>query len=180
MVKVLLWAYFVASVVLANDNCNTDNIVAVQRRLEDFFYYQTTSNTTNCQYVCNDEGNETYLVAEQQCVNNSTLFSGKTWICILKYNHQYRFIECSFAITPTGEPHQLRITINAVAGTSRLQTFSSNQTSIDATVVQKSTNAEVNSSFCHISSLEVYRGREQTIEICHEGISLGNSGTIEV
>ena len=64
MVKVLLWVYFVASVVLANDNCNTDNIVTVQRRLEDLFYYQTVPNTTNCQYACNDEGNDSHFGAD--------------------------------------------------------------------------------------------------------------------
>ena len=66
-------------------------------------------------------------------------------------------------------------------GTSRLETFDSTGAYyMNATIVRISTNAEVNSSFCNISSLEVYRGREQAIEISKEGISLGNSGTIEV
>ena len=38
----------------------------------------------------------------------------------------------------------------------------------------------VNSSFCSISSLEVYRGRRQAIEINHEGFSLNDNGSIEV
>ena len=40
----------------------------------------------------------------------------------------------------------------------------------------------VNSSetLCNISSLGVYRGREQTTEISHDGFSLGHNGTIEV
>ena len=42
------------------------------------------------------------------------------------------------------------------------------------------TKQPVNSSFCQISSLEVYRGREQAIEISHEGFSLNGSGSIEV
>ena len=41
-------------------------------------------------------------------------------------------------------------------------------------------NQSVNSSFCNISSLEVYRGREQAIEISHEGFTLNGSGSIEV
>ena len=42
------------------------------------------------------------------------------------------------------------------------------------------TRQSVNSSFCIISSLEVYRGREQAIEISHEGFSLNDSGSVEV
>ena len=42
------------------------------------------------------------------------------------------------------------------------------------------TDQLVSSSFCHISSLEVYRGREQAIEISHEGFSLNENGNTEV
>ena len=42
------------------------------------------------------------------------------------------------------------------------------------------TNQLVNNSLCHISSLEVYRGREQAIEISHQGFSVSNNGNIEV
>ena len=38
----------------------------------------------------------------------------------------------------------------------------------------------LNSSFCHIASLEVVRGREQAIQINHSGFSLGDNATIEV
>ena len=38
----------------------------------------------------------------------------------------------------------------------------------------------VNSSFCHITSLEVYRGRKQAINISYDGFFLTDSGTIEV
>ena len=38
----------------------------------------------------------------------------------------------------------------------------------------------VNNTLCHISSLEVYRGREQAIEISHDGFSLTENGTINV
>ena len=40
----------------------------------------------------------------------------------------------------------------------------------------------VNSSFCHISSLEVYRGREQAmaIEISFKGFNLSDKGIITV
>ena len=38
----------------------------------------------------------------------------------------------------------------------------------------------VNSSFCHIAGLKVFRGRDQAIEIDHSGLSLSVNGTIEV
>ena len=76
MVKTLVWAYFVASVVLANDNCNTDIVASVKRRTADLYYHQATSNATNCQNAC-DKGNETFLVAEHQCVHNSNFFNGR-------------------------------------------------------------------------------------------------------
>ena len=38
----------------------------------------------------------------------------------------------------------------------------------------------VNSSHCNISSLEVYRGMDEVIEINHDGFSLSNNGNIEV
>ena len=42
------------------------------------------------------------------------------------------------------------------------------------------TSQTVNSSFCIISSLEVYRGREQATEISHQGFFLSHNGSIEV
>ena len=38
----------------------------------------------------------------------------------------------------------------------------------------------VNSNFCNISTLEVYRGREQAIEISNVGFSLNHNGSITV
>ena len=38
----------------------------------------------------------------------------------------------------------------------------------------------VNNTMCNISSLEVYRGREQTIEISYEGFSLAENGMFKV
>ena len=42
------------------------------------------------------------------------------------------------------------------------------------------TDELVNSSLCHISSLEVYRGRQQAIGISNNGFSLSENGSIEV
>ena len=57
---------------------------------------------------------------------------------------------------------------------------SSQQTVTAAIIVYKDQPMQVNTSFCHIAGLEVYRGREQAIEINHEGFSLSDRGTIEV
>ena len=81
MVKTLIfWAYFVASVTLATGGCNTDIVARVQRRSTDIYYYRATSNATDCQYIsyrCSEGHNETFLVVEQQCTNNSNFFNGK-------------------------------------------------------------------------------------------------------
>ena len=57
--------------------------------------------------------------------------------------------------------------------------ISLNGSAIDAVVVYSGTRQPANGSFCNIASLEVYRGKEQAIEINHSGFSLGNRGTIE-
>ena len=49
-----------------------------------------------------------------------------------------------------------------------------------ASEIFNETDELVSSSFCHIASLEVYRGREQAIEINHDGFSLSDNGTIQV
>ena len=80
MVKTLIfWAYLVASMTLATGDCNTDIVARVQRRLTDIYYYQATSSATDCRYSCSgSEGhNETFLVVEQQCTNNSNFFNGE-------------------------------------------------------------------------------------------------------
>ena len=53
---------------------------------------------------------------------------------------------------------------------------------VNNTVILKfnGTDQLVNSSFCNISSLEVYRGRQLAIEIGHGGFSLNYNSNIEV
>lgn len=45
---------------------------------------------------------------------------------------------------------------------------------------QETVNQPINSSRCQISSLEVYRGREQAISISYNGFTLGNESNLEV
>ena len=59
----------------------------------------------------------------------------------------------------------------------------SNDDVVDAVVALRDTaenTQSLNSSSCQISSLEVYRGREQAFEISHQGFSLSDNGTIQV
>ena len=42
------------------------------------------------------------------------------------------------------------------------------------------TNQSLDSTFCHIASLEVVRGLEQAFQINHSGFSLTNNATVEV
>ena len=65
-------------------------------------------------------------------------------------------------------------------GTSTIaQTTNMNEEIVNAVVAFKSREL-VNGSTCQISSLVVYRGREQAVEISHQGFSLTDDGTIKV
>ena len=92
--------------------------------------------------------------------------------------------ECSFVITPTGEFNTSRLHLNIeMAGTATTaQTTNVIDDVVDAVVALRgiAEHTQLNSSICHISSLEVYRGREQAIEISHGGFSLSSNGTIKV
>ena len=49
-----------------------------------------------------------------------------------------------------------------------------------AVTVINSKHQFVNGSLCQIASLEVYRGRDQIIEISHNGLSLSENGMVKV
>ena len=51
---------------------------------------------------------------------------------------------------------------------------------VDAVIVDRDTQQAVNGSLCHLTNLEVYRGREQAYDIRHDGFSLNSDGNIEV
>ena len=90
--------------------------------------------------------------------------------------------ECSFVITPTGEPDTQRLTLNIMKKINSLTVLTATRKNMvaTATAIFKETADYVNGSVCHISSLEVYRGSEQAIEINHGGFSLDDNGTIKV
>ena len=63
-----------------------------------------------------------------------------------------------------------------------VQTLNSSRSSIlvDALIRLKESNQTVNSSGCVISSLEVYRGRQQAVTIDKSVFTLSGSGTLKV
>ena len=68
-----------------------------------------------------------------------------------------------------------------MAGNSTIaQTIDMNNQIANAVVTFRNREEQVNGSICNISSLEVYRGREQAIEIDYRGFSLTENGTIKV
>ena len=89
--------------------------------------------------------------------------------------------ECPFAIAPTSEFNISKLSLNfTMSSTSGQTTTSNGDDTIVALVVHKTTQMLVNNSLCNISSLEVYRGRQQSYEISKDGFSLSENGTIEV
>ena len=96
---------------------------------------------------------------------------------------QSLYTECSFVITPfgdTGLTQRLLLRLEMTGTSTTAQTLNTNEDLVNAIVTFRSREEQVNSSLCQISSLEVYRGRDQAIEISHQGFSLSGSGTIEV
>jgi hypothetical protein len=122
-------------------------------------------------------------VNEKQCASDEELLSGmKLYVRFSVMYQIFNIIGCRVAVVP--------ITSTAV-------TFLVPTTSIDSQYSAiitlddsfkehvvlfgfNGTNLTVKSSFCNISSLEVYRGREHAIEINHQGFSLSDNGSIEV
>ena len=99
--------------------------------------------------------------------------------------------DCSFAITTNEEElstQRLALSISHqndsdVITVATVFNLSDIYKLTDAVVVHRehaqSVNT-INTSFCHISSLEVYRGRNTAIEIAPSGFSFGHRGTIVV
>ena len=104
------------------------------------------------------------------------------------------YTDCNFAITtredivPSDSIYRLILSIsyqelNSSTVSTNAVTLNSQRIDVaDAVVVLKDQQMQINNngSFCAISSLEVYRGRDQAIEINYQGFSLGDGGIIEV
>ena len=104
----------------------------------------------------------------------------KCKISIMMFVHM-TYTGCRFAIAPGVEALGLRIGVSffrqnhtKVPKLTTVLTIRSNDSAIvDATIVTVSNTCQpVNSSLCHIASLEVYRGRRQITKISHDGFFL--------
>ena len=85
----------------------------------------------------------------------------------------------SFTLTSSEEPNvtKLALCIDEEKG---IKLLNSTLHVSNARVTAVSNQKHVSSSICHIASLEVYRGREEAIEISHSGFFLTKRGTLEV
>ena len=145
--------------------------VEVTRRSMFDIYFPNLKSSKTC-----DSVNRSYLVNEVKCVSDQELFSG---MITLKGSLNFiLFLAGCGASIPSMEP----IIPIAADLTSQSSSTIYLVTTITAAsrFIFNDTNQSVNSSFCQISSLEVYRGREQAIEISHQGFSLSDNGSIEV
>ena len=127
--------------------------------------------------------NTSYLVNEKQCVLDEDLFYGMKFYVDIDGNLMVIMISdssgCSTAIAPMNSTFLIPTT--AIDGRYSVITHTDKYFNEYVVIFGfNRTNKMVNSSFCTISSLEVYRGREQAIEISHQGFSLRGNGSIEV
>lgn len=96
---------------------------------------------------------------------------------------------CRFSVAPNEEFSYTTLTFVITECNRQLQclrlmtaaTFNSSGQLANATIVYNETHQhhDVVSPSCHITSLEVYRGRDQVIRISHDGFSLSDNGTVE-
>ena len=128
--------------------------------------------------VCVPDEN-TYLISEDQCVKDQELYRGKFIYLILLSHIIDHHSGCSHLLVPIQYPNVTTIAVFD-SSTPNITYLSTKVTNGGEVFKFNETNYLVNSSFCHISSLEVYRGREQAIEISHQGFSLNSNGNVEV
>ena len=177
-VSIILFAFEVCLSVQAIKSDTESGIVErVSRRLTTDVYF-----VINSTFGFNCGGKNTYLISEDQCVKDEELFRGNLiepyTITIITCHSA----GCSEAIVPTSSLHPTTISVfdRPSPNVTHLLTGAANGTKYIETFKFNETSQLVNSSLCYISSLEVYRGRDQAIEISHQGFSLNNNGNIEV
>ena len=176
----MLWLFvykvcFPDSAQVVATSANEFEIVEkVSRRLTTDIYF-INGTDTNC-----DDKN-TYLISEDQCVKDQELFESimmSDLIELLIYNY-YPHSGCSeTTIVPTSYLHPTTIAVFNSSSASTYLLIS--RVGNDEMFKINETDQLVNSPLCHISSLEVYRGRDQAIEISHQGFSLSENGSIKV
>ena len=186
--RILILVSALSSVALSEEE--NSMVYSVNRRLNGDVYNTiiTLSNSTG-HFVCSDDGmgNLTFLVSERRCVNNEEFFNGE--LDMPKVNDFTTTVtsDCNFTITATEEEssiHRIALIINyqndteMIVAATPLNFDTFNLT--DAVVYHRPTGQPVRSAFCHISSLEMYRGRNKANKISHDGFHLNQRGAIEV
>ena len=152
--------------------------VGVTRRSSgDIVFFDENSEITVC--------NVTYLVEERQCVSDQHVINGRLPTFILLHlalgnNNVYSGTGCSSAIIPFESMSPVALTPDPSKSSSVITPIKTAEADGDAIFHFREANQTISSSLCQISSLEVYRGREQVIKISHEGFSLSGSGSIKV
>ena len=156
--------------------------VWVLRRSSVDVYHLNSSNTV---IVDNCGAKPNYLVNEKQCASDEELISGMyadpmiSDVCNVNY-----IVGCDVAVFPMNSTFLIPTTTIGSRYSAITSILSDDEFKSSREYVEifgfNGTNQTVNSSFCDISSLEVYRGREQAIEISRRGFFLGDNGSIEV
>ena len=98
-------------------------------------------------------------------------------------NHYSNSLDCRFGFVSSEAPSNLTTTL-AFRNQSehifkQLKIVDASLTDAAVAIIN-STHQFVNGSLCQIASLEVYRGRDQIIEISHDGLSLRENGMVKV
>ena len=90
--------------------------------------------------------------------------------------------DCNFTITTTKENssnQSLALIINYQNDIEMITVATPFNSEVsDAVVYYRHTDQPVNSAFCHITSLEVYRGRNEATKINHDGFHLNQRGAL--
>ena len=95
-------------------------------------------------------------------------------------------LDCGFAFIPSeGQPNLTTALVFINQSGSKLDQLkiadrSTSQIDAAVSIIINGTHQLINESLCQIASLEVYRGRNQIIEISHNGLSLSEGGTVQV
>ena len=176
----LMLLLFVYQVCLSENVVVSDTESGIVERIsrrqtnDIYLFINSSSNPMVC--VSNEN---TYLISEDQCVKDQELYRGKL-ICVIWLSHIFNHHSgCSHLLVPIQYTNLTTIAVFD-SSTPNITYLLTKVTNGSEMFKFNETNYLVNSSFCYISSLEVYRGREQVIEISHQGFSLNSNGNIEV
>ena len=174
-VRMIILVSIAINVILASEMSLP---VRVSRRLSGDIYWYSSDDFESC------HDNPTYLISEDRCVNDQELFNGNadtTSITLRLIN--FISLDCGFGFVSNEAPSYLTTSLifrqnGSIILFKQLKTVDA---SSDAAVaIINGTRRLVNGSLCQIASLEVYRGRDQIIEISHDGLSLSQNGNVKV